>query len=206
MTDAFQKELDDATREREEARAEIDRQRAIVDDKLKTIEIKAEKKFAERVKKADAKAMNRDPITDSPGSHPIGTAFGTTGGAVAGALIGSIGGPGGSAIGGVVGAIVGAAAGHAVGEAVYPTAEETHWRDAYSKEPYFNANLDFSDYAPAFRAGYMYRSAYPDRPWEVAEAELKSVWENNRGTSRLSWLEAREAVLAAWRHAEPVSA
>jgi len=206
MTDAFQKELDNATREREETRAEIERQRTVAAEKLKAIETDAEKKFTERVKKADAQAMNRDPITDSPGSHPIGTAFGTTGGAVAGALIGSVGGPAGSAIGGMVGAIVGAAAGHAMGEVVYPTAEESHWRDAYTREPYFNANLDFSDYAPAFRAGYMYRTAYPDRPWEVAEAELKSVWENNRGTSRLSWIEAREAVLAAWRHAEPVSA
>ena len=206
MTNTFQSELESATRERDQARVEIDRQRTLAAEKLKTTEIKSEKKFVKRVKKADAKAMNRDPITNSPGSHPIGTAVGTTGGAVAGALIGSIGGPGGSAIGGVVGAIVGAAAGHVMGEAVYPTAEETHWRDTYSREPYFNANLDFSDYAPAFRAGYMYRSAYPDRQWDVAEAELKTVWEHNRGTSRLAWNEAREAVLAAWRHAEPCSA
>jgi hypothetical protein len=150
--------------------------------------------------------MNRDPITASPGSHPIGTAVGTTGGAVAGAAIGSIVGPAGTAVGSVVGAIVGAAAGHVVGEAVNPTAEETHWRDAYSSEPYFNPDLVFADYAPAFRAGYMYRDAYPDRPWDIAESELKSIWDNNRGTSRLSWDEAREAVLAAWRHAEPRSA
>jgi hypothetical protein len=205
MTKAFQKEFDSATRERDETRAEIDRQRAIAAETLKTTEIKAEKKFSKRVKQADAKAMNRDPITNSPGSHPIGTAVGTTGGVVAGALIGSIGGPGGSAIGGVVGAIVGAAAGHVMGEAVYPTSEETHWRDTYSKEPYFNTNLEFTDYAPAFRAGYMYRSAYPERTWDVAEAELKTIWEHNRGTSRLTWNEARDAVLAAWRHAEPCS-
>jgi hypothetical protein len=202
MTNAFEQEVESATREREEVRAEVDRQRTIAAEKFRTTEIKAEKSFVERVKKADAKAMNRDPITDKPGSHPIGTAVGTAGGAVAGVMIGSMGGPGGSALGGMVGALVGAAAGHAMGEAVYPTAEETHWRDVYSKEPYFNPNLVFDDYAPAFRAGYMYRSAFPDRSWDAAEAELKAVWENNRGTSRLSWIEAREATLAAWRHAE----
>ncbi len=158
-----------------------------------------------RVEKAEAKAMNRDPITGDAGSHPIGTGIGTTGGAVAGAAIGSITGPVGTALGGIVGAIVGAAAGHAVGEAVNPTGEESHWRDAYRKEPFFNDSLSFDDYAPAFRAGYMYRSAYPERPWDVAEAELKSVWEHTSDASRLSWTVAREAMLAAWRHANPTA-
>jgi len=206
MTTIFQKELESAATERDETRAEIDRQRAKAVEKLQTVEIKAEKRFTKRVDRAEARAMNRDPITGDPGSHPIGTGVGTTGGAVAGAAIGSIGGPGGTALGGFVGAIIGAAAGHAMGEAINPTAEESHWRDAYNREPYFNPDLDFNDYAPAFRAGYMYRSAYPDRPWDVAEAEVRSIWEHNRGTSRLSWNEAREAVLAAWRHAEPRSA
>jgi hypothetical protein len=206
MTNTLQDELESAASERDQKRAEIDRQRTKAAQKLATTEIKAEKRFAKRVDKADAKAMNRDPITGNAGSHPIGTGVGTTGGAVAGAAIGSLGGPGGTALGGIVGAIIGAAAGHAVGEAFNPTSEESHWRDAYSSEPYFNPDLDFNDYAPAFRAGYMYRSAYPDRPWDVAEAELKTIWDHNRGTSRLSWNEAREAVLAAWRHAEPRSA
>lgn len=202
MTNTFQTELEAAARERDETLAGIDRERAKVAETLQTTEIMAEKQFVDRVDNAEAKAMNRDPITGDPGSHPVGTGIGTTGGAVAGAAIGSVGGPVGTALGSVVGAIIGAAAGHAMGEAINPTAEETHWRDAYSKEPYFNPDLDFDDYAPAFRAGYMYRDAYPERSWNVAEAELKSIWENNRGTSRLSWDEAREAMLAAWRHAE----
>jgi len=206
MTNTFQNELESAARESDDALAEIDLERAKAAEKLGTTEIKAEKRFAKRVDKAEARAMNRDPITGDPGSHPIGTSVGSTGGAVAGAAIGSIGGPAGTAVGGVVGAILGAAAGHAVGEVINPTAEESHWRDAYHREPYFNPDLDFNDYAPAFRAGYMYRSAYPDRPWDVAEAEVKSVWQHNKGTSRLSWNEAQEAVLAAWRHAEPRSA
>ena len=37
--------------------------------------------------------MNRDPITGTPGSHPLGTGVGATGGALAGAAIGSLFGP-----------------------------------------------------------------------------------------------------------------
>ena len=48
----------------------------------------------------DKRDMNRDPITDAPGAHPIGTGIGATGGAVAGAAAGAIGGPIGLAVGG----------------------------------------------------------------------------------------------------------
>jgi hypothetical protein len=210
-TTPLQKDLASDSREPDEALAPLERQRgdregARAAEKAEATGAKSDQKFARSVVQAEARAMNRDPITGDPGSHPIGTGVGTTGGAVAGAAIGSIGGLAGTALGGVVGAIIGAAAGHAVGEAINPTAEESHWRDAYNREPYFNPNLDFDDYAPAFRAGYMYRSAYPERAWGAAEADLKAVWDNNTGTSRLSWHEAREAVLAAWRHAEPRSA
>jgi len=81
--------------------------------------------------------LNRDPITDEPGAHPIGTGIGATGGAVAGAAAGSIAGPIGAAVGGVVGAVVGGLAGHAAGEAVNPTAEEAFWRENYDKEGKF---------------------------------------------------------------------
>src|SRR4030095_16116550 len=80
---------------------------------------------------AEDKDLNRDPITDEPGAHPVGTGVGTAGGAVAGAAAGSLGGPIGAAIGGVVGAVVGGLAGKAAAEAVNPTAEEAHWRENY---------------------------------------------------------------------------
>ena len=48
---------------------------------------------------AEDKDLNRDPITDEPGSHPVGTGVGATGGAVAGAAAGAIGGPIGMAVG-----------------------------------------------------------------------------------------------------------
>ena len=110
---------------------------------------------------AEDKDLNRDPITDEPGAHPVGTGIGATGGAVAGAAAGSIGGPVGVAVGGVVGAVVGGLAGKAAAEAVNPTAEEAHWRDNYTREPYYEQGRTFDDYAPAYRLGLTGRTRYP---------------------------------------------
>jgi hypothetical protein len=69
----------------------------------------------------DEPNRNPDPITDAPGSHPVGTGVGGVGGAVAGAAVGIVGGPVGMAIGAAVGAIAGGLAGKAVAESVNPT-------------------------------------------------------------------------------------
>ena len=66
--------------------------------------------------------LNLDPITDEPGSHPVGTGVGAAGGAITGAAVGALGGPIGAAAGAVVGAIAGGLAGHSLGEAINPTA------------------------------------------------------------------------------------
>src|SRR5262249_4301904 len=81
--------------------------------------------------------LNRDPIPEEPGSHPIGTGIGAVGGAVAGA---------------------------AAGEAVNPTAEEAFWRENYDKEPYYEQGRTFDDYGPAYRLGLSGRTRYAD-PW-----------------------------------------
>ncbi len=102
---------------------------------------------------AEDKDLNRDPITDEPGAHPVGTGVGATGGAVAGAAAGTIGGPVGSMVGGVIGAVVGGLAGKAAAEAINPTAEEAHWRDNYTREPYYEQGRSFDDYGPAYMHG-----------------------------------------------------
>ena len=150
---------------------------------------------------ADDRDMNRDPITDEPGAHPIGTGIGATGGAVAGATVGAIGGPVGVAIGGVVGAVVGGLAGKAAGEAVNPTAEEAYWRDNYSKESYYEAGRSFDDYAPAYRLGLSGRTRYED-DWSVAEPRLAAEWETARAGSALSWPQAQPASRAAWNRVD----
>jgi uncharacterized protein (TIGR02284 family) len=146
---------------------------------------------------ADDRDMNRDPITDEPGAHPIGTGIGATGGAVAGAAMGAIGGPVGVAVGGVLGAVVGGLAGKVAGEAVNPTAEESYWRDNYDKAPYYEPGRTFDDYGPAYRLGLTGRTRY-EEDWEVAEPRLASEWETARAGSALSWPQAQHASRAAW--------
>lgn len=145
--------------------------------------------------------LNRDPITDEPGAHPIGTGIGAAGGAVAGAAGGSIAGPIGAAVGGVVGAVVGGLAGKAAGEAVNPTAEEAFWRENYDKEPYYESGRSFEDYSPAYRLGLNGRMQYED-PWTGVEPRLANEWDARRGTSSLDWDRARPASQAAWTRAD----
>jgi uncharacterized protein (TIGR02284 family) len=149
---------------------------------------------------AEERDLNRDPITDEPGAHPVGTGIGATGGAIAGATAGAIGGPVGVAIGGVVGAVVGGLAGKAAGEAVNPTAEEAYWRDNYSREPYYEKGRAFDEYAPAYRLGVTGRTRYQD--WNAAEPTLASEWESARAGSSLSWPQARDASRAAWNRVD----
>jgi uncharacterized protein (TIGR02284 family) len=150
---------------------------------------------------AEERDLNRDPITDEPGAHPLGTGIGATGGAVAGATAGAIGGPIGVAGGGVVGAVVGGLAGKAAAEAVNPTAEEAYWRDNYTREAYYERGRAFDEYAPAYRLGVTGRTRYNDS-WDVAEPRLASEWESSRGGSSLSWPQARHASRAAWNRVD----
>ena len=146
---------------------------------------------------AEDKDLNRDPITDEPGAHPVGTGIGATGGAIAGAAAGAIGGPIGVAVGGVVGAVVGGLAGKAAGEAVNPTAEEAYWRENYLLEPYYEKGRTFDDYAPAYRLGLTGRTRYQG-DWANAEPELASEWDDARAGSSLDWKQAQPASRAAW--------
>ena len=149
---------------------------------------------------AEERDLNRDPITDAPGAHPVGTGIGAIGGAIAGATAGVIGGPVGVAVGGVVGAVVGGLAGNAAGEAVNPTAEEAYWRDNYSRESYYEKGREFDEYAPAYRLGVTGRTRYQD--WDAAEPTLASEWETARGGSSLSWPQAKHASRAAWNRVD----
>jgi uncharacterized protein (TIGR02284 family) len=141
--------------------------------------------------------LNRDPITDEPGAHPVGTGIGAAGGAVAGAAAGAIGGPIGLAVGGVVGAVVGGLAGKAAAEAVNPTAEEDHWRENYTREPYYEQGRSYDDYGPAYRLGVSGRTTY-EGDWDSAESKLASEWDTHRGNSNLDWERAKPASRAAW--------
>lgn len=154
--------------------------------------------------KVDEKLSNRDPITGAAGSHPVGTAVGSAGGAAAGAVVGlAVGGPVGAVVGGVVGAVAGAATGHVAGEAIDPTIELVHWREVYTKQPYFRAGRDFSYYEPAYRYGVecAVKADFRGRDWKSIEGDLARGWAEARGTSSNTWNDIRDATHDAWTRA-----
>lgn len=151
---------------------------------------------------AEDKDLNRDPLSDPSGSHPVATGVGAAGGAAAGVAAGLAGGPVGMAVGGVVGAVVGGLAGRAAGEAVNPSAEEAHWRGRYTEEAYYEEGRSFDDYGPAYRYGIEARSRWGD--WDEAQDSLASEWESWRGGSSLDWEQARPASRAAWDRVDPI--
>lgn len=152
----------------------------------------------------DDKEANRDPITDEPGSHPIGTGVGTASGAAAGAAIGSIGGPVGAAIGVVAGGIAGAFAGKGVAEKINPTEEDAYWRTRYEERPYRDESLSYETYQPAYRYGWESYGRYggTGRSFDELEPDLSRDWSTQRGDSDLDWDRARPATRDAWDRLE----
>lgn len=145
---------------------------------------------------------NRDALTGEPGAHPVGTGLGAAGGATAGAALGAAAGPIGAAVGLVAGAVAGGLTGTAIAELIDPTAEDAYWRENYSSRPYVETNASYQAYAPSYRIGYEGRARYPGRSFEEAEAELERDYEDSRGNSPLTWVQAKQATRDAWHRAE----
>lgn len=145
---------------------------------------------------------NRDPITGTPGAHPVGTGVGAAGGAVAGAAVGAVGGPVGAAVGLVAGAIAGGLAGKGVAEKIDPTVEDGYWKDNYSKRSYAEKDVSYDNYQPAYRTGYEGYTRYPGRKYEEVESDLQRDYEQSKGNSKLTWDKARHATRDAWHRVE----
>lgn len=158
-----------------------------------------------------SRSSNLDPLTAQPGAQIIGTGLGAAFGGMAGAIAGlaasatsgaavgtMLGGPVGGTIGLVAGAVAGGLLGHAAGEALNPTEEDHHWSSSYTREPYYNSDYAYDDYLPAYRTGAEGHDANPGKTFAEIEAQLQEDYISNRGRSRLSWLQARAPMLAAW--------
>ncbi|HVG05205.1 MAG TPA: hypothetical protein VM937_09730 [Burkholderiaceae bacterium] len=139
---------------------------------------------------------NRDPLTGTPGSHPVGTAVGAAGGGVAaGALAGTMAaGPVGTVVGAAIGAVAGGLAGKAVAESIDPTVVDTHWRGRYEREPYFESGMTYDDYKPSYQLGADARARNANARFEDVEHSLASDYERVKGKSRLGWEKAKRAV------------
>jgi hypothetical protein len=155
-------------------------------------------------KKVTPPEANPDPLTDEPGSHPIGTGIGATiGGAAAGAAAGSVAGPVGTIVGTAVGAVAGGYAGKAAEEYIDPTIEDAYWRENYRNRSYVGRDAAYDEYEPAYRYGWESFATNRDRKFEEVEPGMASKWETFRGSkSKLGWSDAKPAVRDAWDRLE----
>ena len=146
--------------------------------------------------------LNPDPLTGTPGAHPVGTGVGAAGGAAAGAAAGAvIGGPVGAVVGGVAGAVAGGLAGKGVAEAIDPTSEDAYWRETYPTRPYYSGE-PYENYQPAYQFGWEAFGRYSDRKFSDVESELQSDWEKSEHGAKLSWEHAKSAASDAWHRVE----
>jgi len=76
-----------------------------------------------------------------------------------------------------------------------------YWRDRYTSEPYYDNQLFFDDYEPAYQIRHTARAQHMIRAYEGIEGELESRWAKERGKSRLEWAQARSAVRRGWEEA-----
>lgn len=147
---------------------------------------------------ANEEDLNRDPITGTPGAHPLGTVAGAAFGGLSGAALGTVAGPIGAVIGAAAGAVMGGLVGKSTAEAVNPTAEEVFWREAYIQEPYYVQGRAYEYYAPGFRAGWKGRVRDDGRTFAEAEPELLAEYILAKSELDPDWQEIRPAARAAW--------
>lgn len=161
----------------------------------------AEKQAAEN--EPEKQHEHRDPLTGSPGAHPVGTGIGAAGAGAAGAAIGAVVGPVGALAGAALGAVVGGLIGKGVAEGIDPTEESAFWRESYKLRPYYDQGFSYeSDYEPAYKFGWETRKKYHDKKFEEVEPELKENWQQAKTKSRLDWDNARQPVRDAWERIE----
>lgn len=152
---------------------------------------------------ANEEDVNRDPISGTPGAHPVGTGAGAASGGIAGAAAGmAVGGPVGGVIGAAVGAVAGGLAGKGAAEAVNPTAEEQFWKETYVREPFYVTGRPYEYYAPGFRAGWEGRVRHDGRSFDEAEPELMLEYNECKSELDPGWNEVSPAARAAWNRVD----
>ncbi len=144
-------------------------------------------------------SRNPDPITDSPGAHPIETGIGTAlGGAASGLALGAVAGPPGMIAGAIIGGVAGGLAGKGVGELIDPTTEDNWLREYFVEEKNKPADATPDTYRPAYRYGLGARSEYGGKTFTDVEPQLRRAWEQDRERAHMPWDNARGAVKHAF--------
>jgi len=152
-----------------------------------------------------AVVANQDLITCAPA--PESVAVETIGRAKGEAIGGAIGHAIGIGVDVVLGGLAGAiAAGKngtekTVDESRAPAAEHEFWRKEYWNRPYFTHGTSYAEYAPAFQYGWESYPMHKGETFNDIEPRLALAWENHRGSSKLSWSDAKVATHDAWARA-----
>ena len=142
---------------------------------------------------------NADPITDTPGSHPIETGIGAAlAGAASGIAVGAVAGPLGAAIGAAVGAVAGGYAGKGVGELIDPTTEDNWLRDEFAKRPYVKPGEAFDDYTSLYQFGGRAESMHAGHSFEDVETHVRKEYENSSHHATIPWGAAKPAISDAY--------
>lgn len=143
---------------------------------------------------------NRDPITGTPGAHPVGVGVGAAvGGMATGAAAGTLAaGPVGTIVGAAVGAVVGGLGGKAVAEHFDPTVEADHWRANHAKQTFYSEGNEYDAYEPAYQLGATSLDKYPNRSFDEVEPHLARDYEGLKADTHVSWDHAKHATRAAW--------
>lgn len=129
----------------------------------------------------------------------LGTAIGAASGIAAGAVAGGVAaGPAGAVAGAAVGAVAGGLGTRLVAEDFDRTPVDSHWRDRFHTEPYYDDGLVYEDYAPAYHLGAAARIRNPEGSFEDAEAAMEAEYMGLRGESKLAWQRARDAARASF--------
>ena len=86
-----------------------------------------------------------------------------------------------------------------------PTAEDTYWRDNYTRTPGYRKDATATKTTTRPRTARATPSgsgpAPPVKPGR-AEPQLRSDWDRAKGKSRLNWEEAKGAARAGWDRVE----
>ena len=137
---------------------------------------------------------NLDPLTGTPGAHPVGVGVGAAaGGMAAGAAAGTLAaGPIGTAVGAAVGAVIGGLGGKAVAEHFDPTVESDYWRANHAGQPYAGDST-FDSYEAAYRLGSQNREKYALRSFDDVEGHLARDYEGIRSDGHVGWDDAKHA-------------
>jgi hypothetical protein len=139
--------------------------------------------------------------------HPLGAGIAAAAGAAIGAAIGALLAtllgfalPLGIAIGAAAGGALGAVLGDRTAEARDPRDDLGRFEQIWHTMPYYEDGMEWDDYRPAYAYGIaQYHRGGESRSFQAAEADLERGWPAARGTSRLAWGQARDAVAHVWR-------